>query len=164
MGCGGDDESPAAFFLVPFMCVWSGGSLGGIYGSRIARGQFNLEASLFGIPFVLGTLLFGSIAVMSLCGKAVVRVRGDEGVVFVGVGAIGWRRRFRWGEVTRVMEGVPQSKYPGQEGPEIRNEGKKTISSGAWSRGGGGPPCCGRYGGCSGSVGRRWVRWGLDGR
>src|SRR5512137_2776592 len=30
---GATTRSPIAFFLVPFMCVWSGGSLGGIYGS-----------------------------------------------------------------------------------------------------------------------------------
>ena len=30
---GATTRSPEAFFLVPFTCVWSGGSLGGIYGS-----------------------------------------------------------------------------------------------------------------------------------
>lgn len=47
-------ESPIAFFLVPFMLVWSGGSLGGIYGTQIANGHFNLFLSLFGIPFCNG--------------------------------------------------------------------------------------------------------------
>ncbi|MBI2477147.1 MAG: hypothetical protein HYV60_00350, partial [Planctomycetia bacterium] len=55
---GASTRSRAAFFLVPFMCVWSGFSLGGIYGTQIAKGEFNLGMSLFGIPFVLGTLLF----------------------------------------------------------------------------------------------------------
>ena len=64
-----------AFFLVPFMCVWSGGSLGGIYGSQFFQSKFDLSMSLFGIPFVLGTLLFGSFALMTVCGKVVVSIR-----------------------------------------------------------------------------------------
>src|SRR5205814_5386880 len=76
---GSTTRSPAAFFLVPFMCVWSGGSLGGIYGTQIVEGEFNPLLSLFGIPFVLGTLLFGSIAVMSVVGKVVVMVDGPDG-------------------------------------------------------------------------------------
>ena len=74
-------RSPIAFFLVPFMCVWSGGSLGGIYGSQIARGHFNFGMSLFGLPFLIGTLVFGSIAIMSVCGKISIRIEGSS-VVF----------------------------------------------------------------------------------
>jgi hypothetical protein len=58
--------------------------------------------SLFGIPFFLGTLLFGSIAVMSVCGKVTVSVDGDDGVIFTGVGPIGWRRRFDWRKVSSI--------------------------------------------------------------
>ena len=91
---GATTRSSLAIFLVPFMCVWSGGSLGGIYGTQIAKRHFELGISLFGIPFLLGTLLFGSVAMMSLCGKVTVKVDDDDGVIFTGVGPIGWRRRF----------------------------------------------------------------------
>ena len=101
---GATTRSPIAFFLVPFMCVWSGFSLGGIYGSQIASGQFNLATSLFGLPFVGGTLLFGSFALMSVFGKVVVRTIGDRGEVFVGVWRLGWRRRFDPAAVQRVYE------------------------------------------------------------
>ena len=87
---GASTRSPIAFFLVPFMCVWSGFSLGGIYGMQIIEGEFNLLLSLFGIPFVLGTLLFGSIAIMSVCGKITLTVNGQTGKLFEGVGPIGW--------------------------------------------------------------------------
>lgn len=99
-------RSPIAFFLVPFMCVWSGFSLGGIYGTQIWKGEFDLGTSLFGIPFVIGTLLFGSIALMSVCGKVVIRVDRNHGSVFTGVGPFGWRRRFDWREVQSVKEPV----------------------------------------------------------
>jgi hypothetical protein len=99
---GGTTRHAIAFFLVPFMCVWSGFSLGGIYATQIWRGKFDLFQSLFGIPFFLGTLLFGSVALMTLCGKVVVRIRDSEGMVFTGVGPIGWRRAFNWLEVKSV--------------------------------------------------------------
>jgi hypothetical protein len=99
---GATTRSPIAFFLVPFMCVWSGGSLGGIYGTQIVQGKFNLLTSLFGIPFFLGTLLFGSIALMAVCGKFVVRVSDSEGEVFTGIGPFGWRRPFDADQIASV--------------------------------------------------------------
>jgi hypothetical protein len=99
---GATTRHPIAFFLVPFMCVWSGFSLGGIYGSQIVQGKLNLAMSLFGIPFVVGTLFFGSFALMAVCGKVVVRVCDCDGVVFTGIGPLGWRRPFNFLEVTNV--------------------------------------------------------------
>ena len=99
---GSSTRSAAAFFLVPFMMVWSGGSLGGIYGSQIAKGDFNLGMSLFGLPFLFGTILFGSIAVMTVCGKFVVRAEGCDGELFVGAAGIGYRKKFRWDEVKDI--------------------------------------------------------------
>lgn len=97
-------RSWAALFLVPFMCVWSGGSLGGIYGSQIMAGEFDLMLSLFGIPFVLGTLFLGSIALMTVCGKVVVSTSYDQGRVFTGVGPFGWTQKFDWASVTHIKK------------------------------------------------------------
>src|SRR5688500_3614568 len=66
---GSSTRSAAAIFLVPFMLVWSGGSMGGIYGSQIAKGDFNLAMSLFGLPFLFGTIVLGGFTIMTLCGK-----------------------------------------------------------------------------------------------
>lgn len=102
---GATTRSPMAFFLVPFMCVWSGGSLGGIYGAQIVSGKFNLGLSLFGIPFLFGTLLFGSLAVMTVCGRTMVTVdNNNSGRVFTGVGPFGWTRLFDWSSITRIEE------------------------------------------------------------
>lgn len=46
---GATTRSGLAFFLVPFMLVWSGG-------------QFGLLQSLFGLPFLAGSVLFWSVA------------------------------------------------------------------------------------------------------
>jgi len=78
---------------------------------------------------VLGTLLFGSIAEMTVCGKVVVRIRGDRGEVFVGVFGVGWRRRFAPGGIRRGHE----SETPGRRGSssEIVLEGNERIAFGS---------------------------------
>ena len=119
-------RSPFAIFLVPFLCVWSGFSLGGIYGTQVWTGRFNLLMSLFGIPFVLGTFLFGSIALMSVAGKYVVSVAGDEGRIFVGVGPLGWTRHFAWSGITRIVEGQWVGNH-GRPYPTIVLEGTRRL-------------------------------------
>ena len=99
---GSSTRSAAALFIVPFMVLWSGFSLGGIYGSQIAKGHFNLGMSLFGLPFLFGTVLFGSIAVMTVCGKFCVRAEGKQGEVFIGAGSLGYRKKFRWEDVKDI--------------------------------------------------------------
>lgn len=91
-----------AIFLIPFTLFWSGISLGGIYGTQIARGEFNLLFSLFGLPFVLGTCFLVPLALMSLGGKQVLTVDHTGADIFTGLGKIGWRRRFQWSEIHRV--------------------------------------------------------------
>ena len=127
---GATTRSCIALFLVPFLCVWSGGSLGGIYGSQVVRGRFDPGMSLFGIPFVLGTILFGGLALMTVFGRNDVMVEGDEGVLFTGVGPIGWRRRFAWSEVTGVAE---QTRYNSKGSPsrEIRLSGARPLTFGS---------------------------------
>lgn len=123
---GASTRSAGAFILVPFMCVWSGFSLGGIYGSQIAKGEFQLGMSLFGIPFIIGTLLFGSLAVMSVCGKVVVSVDGDRGRIFTGVGPFGWNRRFSWRGVTAIQR-TQKSANDGST-DQLTFEGEKRLN------------------------------------
>ena len=101
---GSSTRSGAAFFLVPFVCFWSGGSMGGIYGSQIIKGDFNLTMSLFGLPFLLGSVVLGAITIMCVCGKVCVRRDGMDGEVFAGVGSIGFRKRFKWDEVKSIRQ------------------------------------------------------------
>jgi hypothetical protein len=126
---GSTTRSAVAFFLVPFICLWSGGSLGGIYGSQIIKGKFVLGQSLFGIPFLLGTLVFGSIAVMAVCGKVVVRLDGKNGEVFTGVGPIGVRRRFQKDDVTAVRRADARGGNGGRRRMpfQLTLEGRKRI-------------------------------------
>ncbi|MCA8985306.1 MAG: hypothetical protein R3C12_14660 [Planctomycetaceae bacterium] len=128
---GATTRSPIAFFLVPFLCVWSGFSLGGIYGTQIVKGEFDLSMSLFGIPFVLGTFLFGGLAVMTVFGRIEIIVADSVGRLFTGVGPLGWIRRFDWAEVTRIEEDGLGYEYSGSSGRVISLEGKSRLKFGS---------------------------------
>lgn len=102
---GATTRSPLAFFLVPFMLVWTGGSLGGIYGTQIAKGEFDPFLSLFGLPFIAGSVIFWGITLMAIAGRVEVRVGPDgHGEVFTGVGRFGRRRAFDLAEVDTITE------------------------------------------------------------
>ncbi len=88
--------SPALFFLVPFTAFWSGFSMVGIYGTQIKKGAFNLGETLFGIPFLIGTLVLLGAILFLLFGKWKISLEKGAGRVSVGVGPIGWKRRFSY--------------------------------------------------------------------
>ena len=104
---GATTRSPIAFFLVPFIAVWSGVSLGGIYGSQIISGKFDLMPSLFGIPFLLGTLVLGTFALMAILGKVEIQAKEDKLVLFTGIGTWGWRKRAKIDATSRVGVSFP---------------------------------------------------------
>ncbi len=128
---GAVSRSGIAFFLVPFTLFWSGLSLGGIYGSQLAKGQFNLEQSLFGLPFLAGTLILVPITLMAIFGKVVVRSSGDSGGVFIGVGSIGWTRKFRWSEIRRARMSLTKWKQNHRALPVIELEAPKPVRFGS---------------------------------
>lgn len=128
---GASTRSPIAFFLVPFMCIWSGFSLGAAYGSQIIEGRFELVPTLVGIPFLLATLLFCSFAAMTVCGKIVVSTDGNDGRIYTGVGPFGWTRRFDWSAISAVTETIPRFHYPGNNGVTIALAGQSQVCFGS---------------------------------
>ncbi|MCE7973478.1 MAG: hypothetical protein DYG92_04005 [Leptolyngbya sp. PLA1] len=62
----------------------------------------DLIAVLFMIPFMLIGLLTAAFAVVGLWGAVRVRLRREDGEVFLGFMNIGWRKTFRPAEVTAV--------------------------------------------------------------
>lgn len=132
---GATTRSWFAFFIIPFMVVWSGGALGGIYGTQILSGEFNLIMSLFGIPFVLGAILFWGIAIMSVMGKIEITLDSNGGHIFTGVGKIGKNQRFSWKDVNTVREDVSVSrsnKGGSTTTHSIVLEGQKQIKFGSY--------------------------------
>jgi hypothetical protein len=121
--------SPILLFLVPFAAIWSGGSIGGIYVSQIIKGQFDLEQSLFGIPFFIGTIVLVSAIIYLFFGKWRISLGDGAGSVFVGVGTLGWTRCFSYNReslVTLRMTNVEVNHVP-QKGILIRTDEKEFI-------------------------------------
>ena len=128
---GATTRSPIAFFLVPFMLVWSGGSVGGIYGNQIVRGEFDLVQSLVGIPFLIGSIVFWSFALMAIWGKVELTLNNQGGKIFTGIGNIGLNKTFLWSDISSLKEKQANFRYPGSQGGRIVFEGKKRISFGS---------------------------------
>jgi hypothetical protein len=97
-------RSKKALFLIPFTCVWAGGSLYSIYGQQYLSGEYDIIASIFGIPFLLGSLFLISLCLMSLFGRTHISCDNDKALYFVGVGAIGRYRRFSWCSIKKLND------------------------------------------------------------
>lgn len=128
---GASTRSPIAFFLVPFMLVWSGGSLGGIYGSQYLSGEFDLVLSLFGIPFILGTVFFWGITLLAIWGKVEVTMNNQGGTVFTGIGKLGIKKTFVWSDVATLKEKLESNRYRGSQVSQLVFEGKKRVTFGS---------------------------------
>jgi hypothetical protein len=127
-------RSCIAFFLVPFTLFWAGGSLGGIYGTQIAKGKFELLQSLFGLPFLVGSVFLIAVTAMAVAGRSVVELAG--GRLNLRTGALGiyrtksadWRdvRGCRLTEVTRRG----RSSYATSYQVEVAVEGAEPLRFG----------------------------------
>ena len=92
-------RSCAAFFFVPFTLVWAGGSLGGIYGTQIAKGEFNLWISLFGLPFLAGSIFLITLTVLSICGRTIVELAGGKFSIRNGALGVYRTRSAAWHDI-----------------------------------------------------------------
>jgi len=93
-------RSWVALFLWPFLLVWSGGSLGGIYGMQIKAGKFSWIATLFGLPFLAGSVFLSIITFMSTFGRVIVE-SGQDGKLRIRKGGLGlyWTKSAAWMDV-----------------------------------------------------------------
>lgn len=123
-------RSSIAYFLVPFMLVWSGGSLGGIYITQLISGKFDVMMSLFGIPFLLGSIFFWGITLMAIFGKVELTLDKYGGRIFTGIGSIGLIKNFYWKEISGIHERHSNLRYPRSNGSVIALEGTRRITFG----------------------------------
>ena len=112
--------SKEAFFLVPFTVMWSGFSMGAIYGTQICSGKFNWGISLFGIPFLIGSVVLISCCLFALgIGKRVLTLERGKGRFFFGIGPFGFSRRFAFDRQTRIAQGYTGYQTNGQSRLEL---------------------------------------------
>jgi hypothetical protein len=120
-----------ALFIVPFTCVWSGGSMFGIYGTQIIKGHFNLFSSLFGIPFFLGSCFLVSLCAMMVFGKVTLAVHGDRLAIFTGVGPLGITRTANLSDFKNAREDFGSGMNTNRQSRVIRLEGNRALAFGS---------------------------------
>ena len=87
--------------------------------------------SLFGIPFVLGSVFFWGVALMTIFGKVEVFFDNLGGKIFTGIGKIGITKSFDWNDVNTVEETINSSKYNNKSTTQISLIGQKRTSFGS---------------------------------
>jgi hypothetical protein len=134
---GATTRSWMALFLVPFTCAWSGGSLFGIYGRQIATGHFDFASSLFGLPFLAGSVFLLAGCLMTTAGKTVITRDSDRLTIFNGVGWLGLTRSYLWSDFRYVREDSVLGSFnvsSNFQGRTIALEGRRRITFGsAWT-------------------------------
>jgi len=124
-------RSCIAIFLVPFTLVWAGGSLGGIYGMQIAKGEFNWMMSLFGLPFLVGSFFLIALTVMSVCGRTIVELAGGKFSIRTGALGVYRTQSAPWHDVRscRLTEATQRgrSSYSTTYQVEFKVDGAKDL-------------------------------------
>lgn len=127
--------SPIVLFLIPFTAFWSGFSIWGIYIGPLMKGQIELESMLFGIPFLIGTIVLISSLLVCMLGRWVITLHEGKGTVFYGVGKAGWTRRFEYNRDTLVSlkySGASQNDVP-QKAVLVKN-GQRELMFGSFMK------------------------------
>lgn len=84
----------SGLFIGVFLTFWGGFSVGGIYVTPFLNGQLDLQNCLFGLPFLLGSVVLFSMVMFSFFGRVVMQKQQRTLKYFVGVAGIGIYRRF----------------------------------------------------------------------
>ncbi len=116
---------PFAFFLIPFLLLWSGYSLNNFYLSQIIERRFDSLQTIVGIPFLLVAAICWQKLLMATLGKQIIRLRATEGEIFKGVGKLGSTKCFELKDIKSVRE----EEFHGYK--QIVLECKKNIVFGA---------------------------------
>lgn len=106
--------SPGVLFLIPFTCVWSGMSIGGIYGSQILEHKFDPQRSLFGVPFLIGTVVLVGVIVNMLFARRRLVLKRGHGAYSAKVFGIGRTRHFDLNRETKLSVGLAAMQPKGE--------------------------------------------------
>lgn len=128
---GASTRSAMALYIIPFTCIWSGFSLSMLYGSQIVNQEFHLFESLFGIPFLIGSLFMIKMCLMSVFGKVEIHTNREGGTIFTGIGSIGQKQNFLWREVSKIDNGISRPWFQRNDQEAIVMEGATSLIFGA---------------------------------
>jgi len=115
-------------FFLPAACFWSKLAYlftwALLHPKSIEPGAGWVLIPVLTLFYLLGAALWGG-ALMPIFGKVAIRVDGDSGSIFTGIGVLGWRRRFNWRGVERIRLTTFYSKKWNRE--QITLEGDEVI-------------------------------------
>ena len=120
------------WFLIPFVALWSGGSMTGIYLVPLVKGTFEWHEGLFGIPFLLGTVVLLAIVAYLAFGKTTVTLSKGRVRTFTGVFGLGRTREMECGPGTAVA--IAQSNFRSNNVPQpeiVVKSGESQLKFGA---------------------------------
>jgi hypothetical protein len=100
--------------------LWSGFSLGGSYGRQLWKGQLEMGPSLFGLPFLVGTVLLLLAIGWMLFGKVRVGFPAGEVTVTLELGPFAWTRRLAVDRGARVCLATSEVRHNGQQQQAIQ--------------------------------------------
>lgn len=89
-------------FLIPFTALWSGVSMTGIYIAPLLGGNFDWKMGLFGLPFLLGTVVLVTTILFYLVGRTVITLSKGRVRIHSGFFGFGRTRNFECGPDTQV--------------------------------------------------------------
>ncbi len=119
---------PVLLFMIPFMCVWTWGSVGQIYVKPLMAGKPLTPEMLFGgIPFVAGAIFFWSIIVGMLFGRHRIRLEYGRGSHSFKLFGLGPTRTFDLRRDTEISAGGPIRSLC------VRNGSRSVMMCRGWS-------------------------------
>lgn len=108
----------ALLFLVPFTLMWSGISMTVLYIAPLATGKFKWQEGLFGLPFLLGTIVLLTIILYQIFGQTTITLTKGKIRVATGLFGKGRVREMECGPGTQValrMSSYRVNNVPQQE-------------------------------------------------
>ncbi len=121
--------SPSVWFLILFTVFWSGMSMWGLYIDPLRQTPVDWKRMLFGIPFLLGTIVLVGAILFGLFGKTVITLENGRGTVFIGIGRLGRTRTFSYSRDSFIVLKDSEIRHKGVplQGICIRNGQEEFI-------------------------------------
>ena len=85
---------------------------------------------LFSTPFILALICLCTLTFLSIFGKISIKIQGEDSNIFVGIGWLGWTRRFDWTSITEI--GFVYNSFILVHFQGILLEGKRKIAIGKY--------------------------------
>jgi hypothetical protein len=123
-------RSPVGFILVPFALLWCGVGLPNLY-VYLVSGNYDWGQTAGASMFCFAALVLTLLALMTTVGRLSVSGERGEGAVFIGIGPIGWTRRFDWKSIRKVEEENIGYRYSGSHGLAIALIGQDRTKFGS---------------------------------